>query len=101
PGPTTTRSEPDVPTTGPCIARTPTTTCKTMNPVHNHYALLAYAQEMHQYTLELWTEFSKKAQQPARGPVLPSNSDSSSTVNSSLPRGGAVSDDSEARSPQN
>ncbi|KAI0755262.1 hypothetical protein C8Q80DRAFT_1266740 [Daedaleopsis nitida] len=25
-----------------------------------HYALLAYARDMHQYTLELWTELSKK-----------------------------------------
>ena len=78
-----------------------------MAPAHPHYALLAYAQEMHQYTLELWMEFTKKATRPDL-PVLSSKpgSDSSNTTISStsgpepggLPRGGAVpvSDDSES-----
>ena len=70
-----------------------------MNPTHPHYALLAYAQEMHKYTLELWMEFTKKAERPDVL-ALPSKSgsdSSTSTVNSeSLSRGGAVVDDSAA-----
>ena len=77
-----------------------------MNSAHPHYALLAYAQEMHQYTLELWMEFTKKATRPDL-PVLPSKpglDSSNTTITSSsgsesggLPRGGAVpvSDDPE------
>ncbi|KAI0632437.1 hypothetical protein C8Q77DRAFT_1159069 [Trametes polyzona] len=43
---------------------------------HPHYALLEYARDMHQYTLELWHELSKKLdggdQQHPVPPELPS-----------------------------
>ncbi|KAI0712554.1 hypothetical protein C8Q76DRAFT_797392 [Earliella scabrosa] len=31
-----------------------------MGSTHPHYALIEYARDMHQYTLELWMELSKK-----------------------------------------
>ena len=36
------------------------TTPADMASAHPQYALLAYARDMHQYTLELWMELSKK-----------------------------------------
>ncbi|KAI0669211.1 hypothetical protein C8Q78DRAFT_1080503 [Trametes maxima] len=40
---------------------------------HPHHALLEYARDMHQYTLELWLELSKKmhASSSASQPVFP------------------------------
>ncbi len=69
-----------------------------MNPTLPHYALLAYAQEMHQYTLELWMELTRKTEPPAL-PLRPSSSNQ--TVNpESLARGRVVSEDPVAQPPQ-
>ena len=70
-----------------------------MNPTHPRYALLAYAQEMHKYTLELWMEFTKKAERPDLFalPSKPDSDSSTSTISSeTLPRSGAVVNDSAA-----
>ncbi|KAI8978799.1 hypothetical protein BD414DRAFT_538715 [Trametes punicea] len=39
---------------------------------HPHYALLEYARNMHQYTLELWLELSKKLDVEQQGPGISS-----------------------------
>ena len=66
-----------------------------MAPAHPHYALLAYAQEMHQYTLELWLELSNKLDAQER-PTSNSERDSSNSVYEQPSRGGVASDDAES-----
>ena len=63
------------------------TTPADMASAHPQYALLAYARDMHQYTLELWMELSKKLEDasgaspsvPATAPSSPSTSSSPSS----------------------
>ena len=66
-----------------------------------HYALLAYARDMHQYTLELWMELNKKLDGTGEHAVPTSDL---STINldehPDAPRRGAPSDDADAESPQ-
>ena len=73
-----------------------------MGSTHPHYALIEYARDMHQYTLELWMELSKKID--AEGSRSVPDTDASATTNPGdehAPRGGASSADStEAESPQ-
>ncbi|KAI0647745.1 hypothetical protein C8Q79DRAFT_1008159 [Trametes meyenii] len=41
-----------------------------INGSHPHHALLEYARDMHQYTLELWLELSKKLDASGNGPQV-------------------------------
>ncbi|TBU61858.1 hypothetical protein BD310DRAFT_149375 [Dichomitus squalens] len=100
-------SKSDVPVTGPGLTCSPPSSPKTMNrdmahaPANApaHYALLAYAQEMHQYTLELWTELSNKLDAQGRPAATPTR-DLPRNVYEQLPQGGASPDDTDAESPQ-